>query len=77
MTGDLREEYVALHTRVASAFHGQYVRWVSAMAPAERDALLVGLPALVRAMHSETAPWKANAPAGTDGARDVDGRASS
>jgi DNA-binding MarR family transcriptional regulator len=45
----------ALHGRMASVFHEQYVRWVSAMTRAERDALLAGLPALVRAIRGEPA----------------------
>ena len=40
----------ALHARMAATFHEQYVRWVAAMTRAERDALLAGLPALVRAV---------------------------
>jgi DNA-binding MarR family transcriptional regulator len=41
----------AQHVRMATAFHERYVCWVSAMTPAERDALLTGLPALLRAIH--------------------------
>ena len=39
-----------LHTRMAATFHDQYLRWVAAMTHDERDALLTGLPALVRAV---------------------------
>jgi DNA-binding MarR family transcriptional regulator len=42
----------AVHAGMASVFHEQYVRWVAMMTPAERDALLAGLPALVRAIRS-------------------------
>lgn len=54
----LTDQGRALHARIASAFHGQYVRWVATMTAAERRALLTGLPALVRAMHHEPAPWR-------------------
>jgi DNA-binding MarR family transcriptional regulator len=48
----------ALHVGMASAFHDQYERWTSALTRVERDALLTGLPALIRVMHEELAPWK-------------------
>lgn len=51
----LTDQGRALHARMAGAFHQQYVRWVAAMAPAERDALLVGLSALVRAARADPA----------------------
>lgn len=38
----------AAHARMATEFHEQYERWVTAMTRAERAALLKGLPALVR-----------------------------
>src|SRR6266540_1058299 len=65
----LTDEGRAQHVRMASAFHEQYVRWISAMTEAERDALLTGLPALVRAIRS----WAASPlpVAGTDGQRAV------
>lgn len=47
----------ALHIRMASEFHEQYELWVSALTSAERDALLIGLPALVRAMRYGPVPW--------------------
>lgn len=40
----------ALHREMGKAFHRHYERWVVAMTPEERSALLVGLPALVRVM---------------------------
>jgi DNA-binding MarR family transcriptional regulator len=46
----LTDEGHELHARMRSTFHHRYVRWVSAMTHDEREALLVGLPALVRAM---------------------------
>lgn len=52
----LTDEGRDLHRRMAGGFHRQYERWVAAMDPAERDALLVGLPALVRAVHGAGAP---------------------
>jgi len=45
-----------LHASMASAFHERYVRWVAAMTPAENDALLLGLSALVRAIRADPAP---------------------
>jgi DNA-binding MarR family transcriptional regulator len=45
-----------LHLGVAATFHQQYVGWASAMTPAELDALLTGLAALVRAVRGERAP---------------------
>ncbi|HEY8454023.1 MAG TPA: MarR family transcriptional regulator [Actinopolymorphaceae bacterium] len=45
----------AAHTRIAKDFHRHYVRWVTGMTPAEVDALLVGLPALIRAIRREQA----------------------
>lgn len=39
-----------LHRHMAVAFHAQFDGWVSAMTRTERDALLLGLPALVRAI---------------------------
>jgi DNA-binding MarR family transcriptional regulator len=46
-----------LHRRIGTAFHEQYVRWVAAMGHAERDGLLVGLPALIHAIHHDPAQW--------------------
>ena len=43
----------AMHRGMAAAFHAQYVQLVALMTPAEHEALLIGLPALVRAMHCE------------------------
>ena len=48
-----------VHARMAGAFHAQYLRWVAAMTSAEREALLIGLPALVNAIRCEPAPWRA------------------
>jgi len=39
-----------LHREMGEAFHRHYERWVAAMTPQERSALLAGLPALVRVM---------------------------
>ncbi|WP_017591000.1 MarR family winged helix-turn-helix transcriptional regulator [Nocardiopsis potens] len=43
----------AVRTRLASGFNTRFDDWTSRMAPAELDALLVGLPALIRVMHEE------------------------
>lgn len=42
----------AVHAQIGAEFHDKYVRWVAALTPAERDALLAGLLALVRAMRA-------------------------
>jgi DNA-binding MarR family transcriptional regulator len=49
----------ALHRRMATAFHQHYERWVAVMTHHERDALLTGLPALVRAIHHSRSTWDA------------------
>ncbi|PSK98898.1 DNA-binding MarR family transcriptional regulator [Murinocardiopsis flavida] len=49
----LTDQGRALHEHMARTFHGAYVRWVTAMTSEERDALLVGLPALVRAIRAD------------------------
>jgi DNA-binding MarR family transcriptional regulator len=38
------------HARISAGYGTQYHRWTAAMTPAEREALLVGLPALIRAV---------------------------
>ena len=48
----LTDEGHALHARMRSTFQHRYARWVSAMTPAERAALLTGLPALLRAVQT-------------------------
>ena len=40
----------ALHGRLRTAMHGQYVGWVAAMTPTERAALVTGLSAFIRSM---------------------------
>jgi DNA-binding MarR family transcriptional regulator len=47
----------ALHARMAVAMHDQYLQLVSAMSPGERDALLVGLPALIKLLRELPAAW--------------------
>lgn len=51
----LTEEGRALHRGMVSAFDKQFERWVAVMSRTERDALLHGLPALLRAMRQEPA----------------------
>jgi DNA-binding MarR family transcriptional regulator len=53
----LTDEGRAMHRHMADAFNAQYVRWVAMLTPAERDALLCGLPGLVRAMRADPSPW--------------------
>lgn len=43
----------AAHARLAADFHGRYLRLVAGMSVAEREALLTGLPALVRVLRDE------------------------
>jgi DNA-binding MarR family transcriptional regulator len=38
------------HARMAAGYRAQYHRWTEAMTPVEREALLLGLPALIRAV---------------------------
>lgn len=51
-----------LHRNMGKTFHEQFKRWASAMTLAERDALLTGLPALVRAIRAEHASLSRRAP---------------
>lgn len=39
-----------LHTRISASHHARYTAWTTALEPAEREALLTGLTALVRTM---------------------------
>ena len=57
----LTDEGRALHRGMGAALHDQYVRWIGALTPVERDALLVGLPALVRVIRESAAPWPPDA----------------
>jgi DNA-binding MarR family transcriptional regulator len=50
----------ALHANMGSAYHQHYERWVAAMTPEERDALIKGLSAFVRVMHAAPPPWGAS-----------------
>lgn len=43
----------ATHARMATDFHTRYERLLSGMSAAERDALLIGLPALIRVLRDE------------------------
>jgi len=47
-----------LHATMAKDFHLHYERWVAAMTPAEREALVIGLSAFVRAIREHEAPWQ-------------------
>jgi DNA-binding MarR family transcriptional regulator len=53
----LTDEGRALHRRMAGAFREHYMRWVAAMTGTEREALLTGLPALVRAIRRAPGQW--------------------
>lgn len=46
----------ALRARLAKVADEQYARWVGAMSPAELNALLTGLPALIRAVRGTPPP---------------------
>jgi len=53
----LTEKGRALHASMATGFHEHYVRWVAAMSPAEREALITGLTAFVKVMRDQPGPW--------------------
>jgi DNA-binding MarR family transcriptional regulator len=38
------------HAHIADVYGGRFHQWIAALTDAERDALLVGLPALIRAV---------------------------
>jgi len=42
------------HAGMRTMMHEQFIRTVSSMTPAEREGLLVGLPALIKALHPDT-----------------------
>lgn len=46
-----------LHAAMGAAFRERYGRWVAQMSQAEIDALLVGLPALIRVVQGESAAF--------------------
>ena len=48
----ITDEGRALHAHIGGAFHDHFQRWLGTMTRAERDALNVGLRALVRAIRS-------------------------
>ncbi len=48
----LTDEGRSQHRGMAAGFHARFERWISAMSRTERDGLLVGLPALVRAIRA-------------------------
>jgi DNA-binding MarR family transcriptional regulator len=52
----------AIHAGIAGTFHDHYVRWMATMSRSECDALLTALPALVRAMRDDLAPWRQREP---------------
>ena len=45
----LTDEGRRAHIELGTAFHKHYDRWAAALTPAEREALVVGLSALLRA----------------------------
>lgn len=54
----LTDQGRAVHAGIGAAFHDHYVRWVGSMTEAEHRALVTGLPALIRAMRDDLAPWR-------------------
>jgi DNA-binding MarR family transcriptional regulator len=50
-----------VHAGIGAAFHDHYLRWAAAMSDAEHRALVTGLPALIRAMRDDLAPWRPGA----------------
>lgn len=59
----LTDEGRALYGRMAAAYHAEYVRWAAEMTPAELDALLTGMSALVRVARSGAAAANSESPA--------------
>jgi DNA-binding MarR family transcriptional regulator len=53
----LTEKGRALHRHMATAAHERFDGWVAAMTRVERDALLTGLPALVRVIRDAHGHW--------------------
>jgi DNA-binding MarR family transcriptional regulator len=53
----LSEEGRTVHRQLGSAIHEQYVRWAEKLSRSEREALLIGLTALVREVHRDPAAW--------------------
>jgi DNA-binding MarR family transcriptional regulator len=52
----------AAHARMSAAFHGRYERLVAGMSAGERDALSIGLPALIRVLRTELGGHNARPP---------------
>jgi DNA-binding MarR family transcriptional regulator len=50
----LTEAGRTLHAGIATTMHQHFVRAVAAMSAAEQEALLIGLPALIRSMRADT-----------------------
>jgi DNA-binding MarR family transcriptional regulator len=50
----ITDEGRTVHERMRHDFHRHYESWVTAMTPAERAALLKGLPALVRVLRQHS-----------------------
>ena len=46
----------AEHARMGAGYHDQYMAMTAALTPAERDALLVGLPGLIRVIRESYRP---------------------
>jgi DNA-binding MarR family transcriptional regulator len=46
----------AAHAQLSADYHEQYVAMTAALSPAERDALLLGLPALIRVLREHSNP---------------------
>lgn len=58
----LTDEGRAVHRRMGTVVHEQYVRWAENISEAEREALLTGLSALVREVHRNPPAWQPPAP---------------
>jgi DNA-binding MarR family transcriptional regulator len=52
----ITDEGRAAHARIGADHHEQYVAMTAALTPAERDALLMGLPALIRVLKETSGP---------------------
>jgi DNA-binding MarR family transcriptional regulator len=54
----LTDEGRAVHRRMGTVIHEQYVRWAENISESEREALLIGLTALVREVHRDPPGWQ-------------------
>jgi DNA-binding MarR family transcriptional regulator len=58
----LTDEGRAVHRRMGTVIHEQYVRWAANLSESEQEALLAGLTALVREVHRDSPVWQNRRP---------------